>query len=419
MVALAVLLFYRLAAVTTGSKLAAICAIAAFFAMRSSTYLASNVMLEMPALVFVLAALYQLRRLDEGFRLGDALSYAVLASIALWTKQQAIFLGLVPFAYIALTRRWRLLFRKEIWIVAVIFGAAVFGFTTLTGSFSGAGGAHEIPEQSFIARTFFPRAMYYFKAIGATLGPIAGFWVGLAILYALWQPAVKRRNLGLDLHLVWGCCAFAVLFLTGHHDPRYLFFVYPPLIVLAFLFLERCCRKLLPERWVWSVPAAVSGFCLAAIPGQPSTSYTRGPAEAADYIVDGQPHRILYCGNLGTGNFILSVRTLDSNLQNTVIRASSLGNHLTSAEIESLAHKYAIDRIVVPEPGTPQICDTLRSDRPASMVLTKEIVLDSSDTMLDGKLKIYRFTNPAANPDPRLKIRIRKLQKYVDIQLDD
>jgi hypothetical protein len=417
MVALSVVLLSRLATFTLGSALAALCAAAAFFAMRYSTYLASNVMLEMPALLFALAALYQLRGLDESFTLRRAVAYGLLASIALWTKQQAVFLGLVPFIYIAISRRWRLLIQKEVWISAALFGSAVLAFSTLTGAFSGAGGAHEIPKQAYIARTFLWRAMYYFHGFAQTFGVVGSFWIALSCAYALWQPATKRRNIGMDLHLAWACSAFAVLFLTGHNDLRYLFFAYAPLVVLGFATLNWACEWALPANWVWPVPAGIAAACVAAIPWQPATPHMQGPAEAAAAIMDGAPHRVLYCGTVGTGSFIFAARSLDPKLQTTVIRADSLGAKLSAAQVDELAHRYAIDTIVVPDSNqSSQPCDALHSDVPPAMLLKSEIPLNSSDANLVGKFKIYRFTNLSLNPEKRLKINVRKLRRQVEVE---
>jgi hypothetical protein len=127
----------------------------------------------------------------------------------------------------------------------------------------------------------------------------------------------------------------------------------------------------------------------------------------------------LYCGNLGTGNFILSVRTWDANLQNTVIRASSLGDKLTSADIDSLTHKYAIDRIVVPEPATRKSVIRYVTSCPPPWFKTRRSPLDHPKRGSTAKIKIYQFTNPAANPEKQLKIRVRKLQKDFYVELDD
>jgi hypothetical protein len=416
MVALAAFLFHRLVVRTCGSEIVAASATVVFFSLPQSTYLAGNVMLEMPTLVFMLAALYQLHRMDEGLSPGRALAYAAMASIALWTKQQAVFLGLMPFAYIVLARRWRLLARKEIWLVAAVFGSAVLAFTALTSQFSGgSGGAQEIPRQAYIARTFSPRAVYYLNAIVQTLGWIPAVWVGLAYLYALRNVGFLRRDTRLGLYLAWAPCFFATLFLTGHLDQRYLFFLYPPLIVLGLLALERAGSAIFPARWAWCAPVAVAGVCLAAIPSHSPRQAVRGPAEAADHVAGG---RILYCGKLGTGNFVFSVRSRDPKLQSIVIRADSLDSKFTAADIDQFARRYGIDFIVAPQPAKAEPCDALRAGVPPTMVLKSEVPLQSSDANQVGSIKIYRYTSPSPDPERNVKIRVRKLRRHIEVGLE-
>jgi hypothetical protein len=415
-VAIAVLLLYRLVLRTSGSAVVASAATVVFFSMRQSTYLAGNVMLEMPTLVLILAALYQLHRLDEGLSLGRALAYAGLASVALWTKQQAVFLGLVPFAYLVLARRWRLLVKKEIWLIPVIFGAAVLGFTTLTSYFSGgSGGAQEIPGHSYIAQTFLPRAVYYVKSVVETLGWIPAVVVGLSYLYALWRTVLSPKDMRLGLYVVWVPCFFATMFLTGHLDPRYLFFLYPPLIVLGLVALYLAGAAVLSARWAWCGPTAVAALSLAAVPFQSARQAVRGPAEAADHVVGG---RILYCGKLGTGNFVFSVRSRDPKLESVVIRADSVGQSFATADIEEFARRYGIDFIVAPQPVRAETCDALRAGVPPTMILKGEVPLESSDPNLVGSIKIYRFTDPLPNPENRVRIRVGKMQRDLYVEME-
>ncbi len=64
--------------------------------MKNTQGLANEVMLELPSLTFVLGALYCLRDLKREYALRRGLFFAVLAGAAVWTKQHAVFLGLVP-----------------------------------------------------------------------------------------------------------------------------------------------------------------------------------------------------------------------------------------------------------------------------------------------------------------------------------
>ncbi len=94
---------------------------------RWSQYVANDVMLEFPALAFLLASLYFVREPIDGRHL---YAFAAIAGAAVWTKQNALFLGLVPFAYVFFRRDWQVLSRKTIWLASALFGAAVAAFTS-------------------------------------------------------------------------------------------------------------------------------------------------------------------------------------------------------------------------------------------------------------------------------------------------
>ena len=164
-------------------------------------------------------------------------------------------------------------------------------------------------------------------------------------------------------------------------------------------------------------PAAIAAASVAAIAWQPRTPYVRGSAEAADHIVDGTPHRVLYCGSVGVPSFIFSVRSLDPQLRTSVIRASSVAPKLSVREIEELAHRYAIDSIVVTEPRPDRVCDALKAGVPSTMVLKAEVPMTSSVPSSTGTFKIYRFTDPSPTPEKRLKIRLPRLRRDVFLHL--
>ena len=97
-------LMFRLVKSTHQSDSLAFAATISFMAPPISQYSAADVMLEFPALAFTLGALYCLRDLDKGYPWSRAYPFALLTAAAVWTKQHAVFLGLVPFIIILLQR---------------------------------------------------------------------------------------------------------------------------------------------------------------------------------------------------------------------------------------------------------------------------------------------------------------------------
>ena len=113
-----------------------------FFGLEISQKAASNVMLEMPALMFLLAAIYQLRDFErDSFSMKRAMLFGVTAGLAIWTKQSTVFLGLPTvrdhpaFRPSAAVEEW-------VWVSAVIFGG--FALALQRVMFSHGGKAYEV-----------------------------------------------------------------------------------------------------------------------------------------------------------------------------------------------------------------------------------------------------------------------------------
>jgi hypothetical protein len=142
-VAVSALLLYRLIMRTVGSHWTAAAATITFLFWRNSQAVAGDVMLEFPCLVFLLAALQCLVPLDPGNDgrawLKRGLGFALFGAAALWSKQHALFLGMVPFALVALRRQWRSLVSLRLWVPPIIFGLSAIGLTLLTLPFKATG----------------------------------------------------------------------------------------------------------------------------------------------------------------------------------------------------------------------------------------------------------------------------------------
>ena len=118
------MLLYSLIRRTHGSDWFATLCVVAFGSLQMSQQAASDVMLEFPSLFFVLLALHCLLGFQEGFSWRAALSFAVVSGAAIWTKQHAVFLGLIPFLMVFTTGQWRELKRWPLWGGAALFGTA-------------------------------------------------------------------------------------------------------------------------------------------------------------------------------------------------------------------------------------------------------------------------------------------------------
>jgi 4-amino-4-deoxy-L-arabinose transferase-like glycosyltransferase len=119
--AVAVLLMMRLLRKSHGSPLLALMVTASFFALPTVQRLSNTVMLEIPALVFVLAAFLFLLPEEEILQTRRALGFAIFAAAAIWTKQ-TVFLLPLPFLYVLVSGRWNLVRRFYFWIAIFVVG---------------------------------------------------------------------------------------------------------------------------------------------------------------------------------------------------------------------------------------------------------------------------------------------------------
>jgi len=397
-VALCAFLFYQLIMATHGSStLAAVCTVS-FLSLRVSQWVSSDVMLEFPAMVFVLWSLYYLRELHEGYSLRRGLGFALVAGAAVWTKQHAVFLGLLPFAYIVFFGRWRLLLDKTIWISSALFGAIVLPITILLPKFVGMA-ANKSVRPSGTAGIFSRNLRFYIQNFPGALGLPLTVVLAIAVIgfgLGLWRRGrVTSAN---RLYIAWASAAFLVLLVIVPLDERYLFFVHPPVIVLGYAGLFRLCAWVLPNARVWYIPGGMAVLSFVLGLNAPVT-FLRGPQEAASIVASASPERILYCGGTD-GNFIFALRSVQSHTSTAVIRGDKVaGSTFSPGRLEAFAHRYGVNYIVLERSGSAKPWDSIYDAPPPSMVWQREIAMASSDRRWNGSLRIYRFTNPSATPD--------------------
>src|SRR5262249_49005567 len=110
----AVVLLYKLVLRTHHSQILAACVTITIFALPRVQRLSNTIMLEVPALAFVLAAFFFVTPDDDAFETPRSVLFALFAAAAIWTKQ-TVFLFLIPFLYLGLFWRWKLLRKPYFW----------------------------------------------------------------------------------------------------------------------------------------------------------------------------------------------------------------------------------------------------------------------------------------------------------------
>ncbi len=410
--ALAAWLLYKLALRTHGSQAFAAVSTILFFSLSSSVILASDVMLEMPTLVLILAAMHLLPGLDGGWGLRRGMAFALTAAAAVWTKQNAVFLGLVPFVYAAFERRWRALVSAALLIPACVFGAFVVALAALAMVIGITGNRQWPPFRPLPILSH--NVPYYADVMREEFGAAGVVLIAIAILAALAMlrgRGVSRENVP---YLAWAACVFAVAFLMPPYDFRYIFFAYPALAIVVSSVLHRAGLRLLPAKFAWTLPAALAAAWFAThITTSPY--FVRGPAETAKLLAPVHAERILYCGR-SNGNFIFALRALDPELRSATIRGDKLPRGIfQDGAFEKFAHDYGIQFVVMERSLVQRPWDRLFESAPESFELVRELPLSSSDRLMNGRLRVFRFSNPS--PTPLGTLELRALGMKLDAEL--
>ena len=419
--AIAVLIFYRLVEATHGSAALAFACTAVLFSLDLSQALASEVMLEFPALVFVLLSIYCIRNVEEMYLLKTSLWFALFAVAAVWTKQ-TVFLGLLPVVYFVLSRKRLPLRAPGFWIFSAIFGLGVGALLLLNNAAWFVASRHSLADLSSLffqmkwlgtnqewphhtIATLLPYHLTFYSAgLLETFGAVASAAAIAATAGTLiWSRRRSEFAAESRLYFAWAISVFLILFAIPAHDIRYAFFALPPLVVIGCTALRRVFGMLLPGRapvYLLLLGSVLwAGFHLNGPP-----PYLRGPSEAARNVVNGRPQRVLYCGR-ANGSFIFAVRTLDPNLLTTVIRGDKLPPEIfLSDNFEQFAKHYGIQWIVLEQDTVPNHWNVLGRTPSRSMVFEREIRLASSRPDHNGRLRIYRFTDPSPNPQSRITL---------------
>jgi hypothetical protein len=408
-VAISALVLFRIVVATHGSPLMAAASTITFLCLPYPLTLSSDVMLEFPALVFTLLAIHCLVSAGKEFPMRRALAFAVLAGAAVWTKQQTVFLGALPFFYFALMGRWRLFRKSGVWLSAAVFAGLVVALSALSMPVHGAGVNQAAPPHRMQA--FLHNVSYYTTNFPSVTGP-AGLVLGACLILALLRRSLRVERVG--IYVSWAVTAMLVLLAIGPYTTRYLFFVLPPVIVLGYASLFSVAEQFQIRR-SWTVAAALI-LTLIALPWgyRAHRIFLLGPDVVAHTLAERSPSRILYCGGTD-GSFMFSYRSSRAGLDTTIIPGDKLPRQVfTPAGIEAFAHRYGIQYIVLEHAtGLRERArhpwEALIEKASPSMVHERAVKLASSDGRWNGALHIYHFTDPSPHPEDVLTMKMNMI----------
>lgn len=413
--ALSVALLWRLVRATQHSHVVAFASIVTFFTMPASGRCAQDVMLEFPALALVLGALLVVPLTDAGWTWRRSLGFGLIASAAVWTKQQTLFLALVPFTFALLTRRWSWWASPRCWVAVAAPAAAYVGLEALAQA-SGGEPLKRLASFDALSATIVVNLAMYVQALGASLGvALIAFGIGVAG-YGLWDARSRRDDRRTDALLWAWLLAGLLIILPGRWaTTRYLFFVLPPIAVIASVGVFRFSSRLVPSTTAAGLLVVLAvGHAGARL--NPSPEVLRGPTEVADLLAP-ETRRVLYCGYTD-GHFIFALRAAAGrpDAGHLVIRCDKLPHRVLSRDgLGPFVREYGVSHVVLERTDRPQPWDALWDDVPSGLVLQREVALEGVTT---GALRVYRFDTPSSDPRDRLVIRTAKTgttTKHIEI----
>ena len=229
-------------------------------AVQTST---QSVMIDgLVALLDLLAVLQFGLYLDRG-KTKYAYAFGVFGALAALTKANSLALVLVPAIVIAITRRWRLLYRKEIWLALLIIAVAAAPWNLFLIQLA-AHSASLIRKDGLFA---FDRAGSYLR----TLGQVAGVFLILA-LPGVWTTIVRpfrgKRASGFWaslLALIVAGFLFHTVVPANVVEPRYLLPCLVPVLLFGAAGLHSIARDapLKDSLRKWGAAAVVSITAIA------------------------------------------------------------------------------------------------------------------------------------------------------------
>lgn len=396
-----------------------------------------HVMLEMPALAFLLASVYFfVRYLDLDRRRDLFLAAGAAAAFAL-TRYDALVLLLFFALTLAARRRWDLFRRREVWLAAVLALLAVlplylpmlieFGRAHL--QLNVARGPSPESRGLWSSLTFYPQSLP--RQIGVL--PLVA---ALAGLLSTLRPERRRACWPYLVLIAATWLAFSPL--AAPHPRRAIYWV-PAFALLAVEGVGWLAGRLrLPQARTVLASLLIAGAFWASL--RSPSRYLRGYEEAARYVVENtQASRFSFVDGYLNGTFIYQVHRHDPDRRLWVLRGDKLlygvlmdprsgyQEHAGSeSEILRELFHYDPELIVVEEPqvayempAATRLREVLAA-HPERYELVREFPIESNVAMFEGvRLNVYRsrLRNPA--PARQLSFGMLGLGRSLQAKLPD
>jgi Dolichyl-phosphate-mannose-protein mannosyltransferase len=416
-VSLSVYLLYRLVLINSGSIMIAVAVCGSFLFLGTSMYLEEDIMLEFPALVFVIAAMLSLQKLNkEGFSVSQGVSFALWVAAGIWTKQ-TVFVALTPFLYFLLMRSWKPFTRPGIWVSTAVSAVSALLLIAISASVGLSGTPHNWAPMS-LSQAIVHNAFYYLQAVPVSM-------VILLIVIGVAASAISFRSGKQEspaswtyLYVAWAVSALTVVLMVPAYDPRYLFFTFAPVLALACESLYRLLKMALsPVNSAALIAAVALIFCGSHALVTPI--WLTGPEVAARRVGGAGVKSTIYLGN-SNGAFTFAMRLDHPDLKPVIFRGDKIFQGAVSRErLEEFAHAYGADAIAIESPRGEDLDWRLILRDSKSLKFWFQQEIESSLSHMRASLFVFRVSDSSSTPKRSIRERIETLGREETLPLAD
>ena len=405
--------------------------------------LAHYVMLEVPTLALFLAAIYHFLAFLEKERRRDLVLAALFSALAALTRFDAAHLVLLFLIFVFVRKRWKLLWRRDVLVIAALAFLVILPFYALSAYQVGwlhFRSATETVLPSYPGFLSLRRLLFYPSNLRWQIGIVALIPALIGLAFGLTKEGRKSAWPYLAIIIT----TYVVFTPIGELEPRHSFYWIPAFPFFAADGVALVARLLRMPRLYLPLAATLLAGLMWFTLSRP-LPVLRGYEEAASFVAANTTDSpfCLFMGRLN-GDFIYQLRHLDPQRKLWVLRADKLlFSGLIADEHKSLAddqqvldtiYKYDPEFIVVEEPQSADTSDPdpeeqerkesekrirdLLSNHPERFSLEKSIPLMSDDPQYKGMtLKVFRNTFRNENPERRLEFNILMLRRSIQTDI--
>jgi hypothetical protein len=324
----------------------------------------SAVMPEMPTTLVSMLALIVWARYLEAERARDSIAFGMLASLAILTRQSAVYLACAAVSGVLLTRRYYLLRRYSFWMSALIVAVLCVPWSLLTYDLARDGWGEQGWGWTFTGRAivYYARGMYL--AIGGALLALVGVGMAESVRYAIQgNPSATLSSL---VGLLCGVLLVHSIIPAGYQT-RYLVAALPAALIFAVMGFKRIVSWFAGRLLHRALPIGVLGFIVIGSfflqTFRVQHKGFRGFRDVANFVVShagGRRTTSLVCSDArGEGMFIAEVAMRDERPTQMIRRGSKefassswKGLHYTArfadaSDMAAFVRRSGIDFLIV------------------------------------------------------------------------